>query len=277
MTNSCRTICRKALIAAGVVLAWIGAAVTQTGWDAFYATVSREALNHLAPGHSHKAYSWMDTLLHPGKVIATMLPWSVVGLIALRPAFWRLWDERGRFLLQALHCWAWPNLLFWSVAPEHAMRQSAPMFPALSGLAALVCLAWSRRTLAWKLPQLPPAKVLAGALAVWMIVKVVFVQVVLDQRLAQRHTRDKAALLASLVPLDKVLYLFKVKDEGIMFYFGRSVVRLADPVDLSSAPGPLFCILTEDEWRGWDSERSSEVVGQLQDAQGDGMILVCLN
>ncbi len=78
------------------------------------------------------------------RCLATMLPWSVVGLLALRPSFMRLWDERGRFLLQALHCWAWPNLLFWSLAPEHAMRQSAPLFPALSGLAAMVCLAWSR-------------------------------------------------------------------------------------------------------------------------------------
>jgi 4-amino-4-deoxy-L-arabinose transferase-like glycosyltransferase len=266
----------SALIAAALVLGWIAAAVAQTSWQAFYATVSREALNHLSPGHNYKSYSWTETLLHPAKVLATMLPWSLVSLLALRPAFARLWDERGRFLLQALHCWAWPNLLFWSLAPEHAMRQSAPLFPALSGLAAMVCLAWSRGTLAWKLPRIAPAKALAGALAVWLIVKVLFVQVVLDQRLVQRQTRVKAEQLASMVPLDKTLYLFKVKDEGIMFYFGRSVVRLANPAGLPSASGPLFCILTEDEWRQWSGLRAATVVGHLQDAQGDNLVLVCV-
>src|SRR5207245_2865094 len=144
-------------------------------------------------------------------------------------------------------------------------RHSAPLFPALSGLAAMVWLAWARGLLAWKLPRWRPAQVVAGALVFWMIVKVLFIQVVIPQHDLQRHTRDKAALLASLVPLDKILYLFKLKDEGIMFYFGRPVLRLTGPGDLPSSPGPLFCILTEEEWHRWPSSRSAEVVGQMQD------------
>ena len=143
----------SALIAAALVLAWIGAAVAQTSWDLFYETVSREALNHLAPSHGRRGYPLLEALFHPWKVLATMLPWSAVGLIALRPSFLRRWDERGRFLLQAMHCWAWPSLLFWSLASEHSVRHSAPLFPALSGLAAMVCVAWSRGLLAWKLPR----------------------------------------------------------------------------------------------------------------------------
>jgi hypothetical protein len=73
-----------------------------------------------------------------------------------------------------------------------------------------------------------------------------------------------------------VLYLFKIKDEGIMFYFGRAVVRLGDPNDLPRAPGPQYCVLTDEEWRNWSSARLSRVVERMQDAQGDGMILVCV-
>ena len=65
----------------------------------------------------------------------------------------------------------------------------------------------------------------------------------------------RADLLASLVPLNQILYLFKVKDEGIMFYFGRSVVRLTDPGALPTSPEPLFCILTDEEWGHWNGPR----------------------
>src|SRR5205823_935651 len=39
---------------------------------------------------------------------------------------------------QAMHCWVWPNLIFWSIIPEHASRHSAPLFPGIAGLAAMV-------------------------------------------------------------------------------------------------------------------------------------------
>ncbi len=268
----CRQHLLSAIVAAGLVLSWIGLAVLYTSWDLFYETVSREAWHHLASASNHKGYPWLEAFLHPVKVIAAMLPWSAVGLLALRPSFMGRWDEKGRFLLQALHCWAWPNLLFWSLASDHAPRHSAPLFPALSGLAAMVCVAWARGLLAWHWPRLRPARLFAGSLAVWMVVKVLFIEAVVPQRLAQRLTRDKAAQLSSLVPVHQVLYLFKLKDEGIMFYFGRPVVRLADPATLPA--GHLFCILTEEEWEQWNCARAAEVVQRLQDAQGDNIVLV---
>jgi 4-amino-4-deoxy-L-arabinose transferase-like glycosyltransferase len=264
----------SALIAAALVLAWIGAALALTSWELFYQAVSREALNHLVSSNSHHGFSVLETILFPAKVLATMLPWSFVGLIALRPSFSKLWDERGRLLLQALHCWTWPNLLLWSLASEHAVRYSAPLFPALSGLAAMVWLAWWRGLLAWKISMIRPAKVLAATLAAWLVVKVVFVHAVLAQRTHQRQTRDKAAALAAMVPLGKILYLFKVKDEGIMFYFARTVLRLADPGELPVSQGGLFCILTEEEWRQWPGSPTAEVEGQMRDAQGDRLVLV---
>ena len=121
-----------------------------------------------------------------------------------------------------------------------------------------------------------PAQVLAGFLTVWMVLKIVFIEVVIPQRTHLRHTRDKAAILAALVPINHLLYLFKLKDEGIMFYFGRPVLRLAGPAALPPSVEPLFCILTEDEWQHWPGARPAEVVGQLQDAQGAGLVLVCV-
>ena len=47
-----------------------------------------------------------------------------------------------------------------------------------------------------------------------------------------RQARNKAAVLAALVPGHCVLHLFLLKDEGIMFYYGRRVVRLHAPAEL---------------------------------------------
>ena len=102
----------------------------------------------------------------------------------------------------------------------------------------MVCLAWSRGLLAWKFPRIAPARVLGGMLAVWLIVKVLFVEVVLDQRPGAAADTGQSGAVGGDGALDRTLYLFRVKDEGIMFYFGRSVVRLAEPGGLPSAQGP---------------------------------------
>lgn len=118
-------------------------------------------------------------------------------------------------------------------------------------------------------------RLIVAMFAIWMVVKVVYIEVAIPVRDAHRQTRAKAALLASLVPEDSPLFLMKIKDEGIMFYYGRPVLRVASPHALPSTPGPLFCILTEEEWHDW-SGRSATIVERLQDAQGDGMVLVRL-
>jgi 4-amino-4-deoxy-L-arabinose transferase-like glycosyltransferase len=276
----------SALLAAGLCLAWAAAAVALTGWDAFYETVSREALQRLSPSHHlearqmmsprHQAhgYPWVGGLAHPLVVLGAGLPWSLVALVSVRPGFARLWDERGRRLLQALHCWVWPNLVFWSVIPEHAPRHSFPLLPGVAGLAALVWVASLRGRLAWKLPRVTPRQVLTGALAAWLAVKLVFVHAVIPHRNANREPRAKGALLASLVPGGQVLYLFRLKDEGIMFYFGGTVRRLANPEQLLSSTEPVYCILDAAEWEQWRTSRRAEVVRHLTDEQGDPIVLV---
>src|SRR5262249_24837794 len=154
------------------------------------------------------------------------------------------WDVGGRRLLQALHCWIWPNMLFWTVIPEHATRHSFPLFPGLAGLAAFICIAWLRglqsQSISLGAKIATPAdchrgalhdkyhrdsifiagRAFIGLLIVWLIVKLVFIEVVLPRRNPLRQPKEKGEHLAALVPRDEVLYLFRLKDEGIMFYYG---------------------------------------------------------
>src|SRR5688500_4293993 len=104
------------MLAGGLVSARMFAAASPPGWAVYYDSVSREALQHLAPGQGRRGFPMREMLLHPFKVLATVLPWSLVGLLTLRRSFWQSLEERSRFLLIALHCWLWPNLLFWSLA-----------------------------------------------------------------------------------------------------------------------------------------------------------------
>src|SRR5262249_58176801 len=129
----------SAVVAVGLCVAWIGAAVAQAGWEPFITTVKREAFQRIVPNYTPRPYPWGDVVTHPFRVLAAALPCSAVALLALRPGFANLWDERGRRLLQALHCWTWPNLVVWSLMTEHAAPQSFPLLTALARPAALVC------------------------------------------------------------------------------------------------------------------------------------------
>jgi hypothetical protein len=286
----------SAAVAAGVCVAWVAAAVSLTGWDIFSETVSREALQRLSPSHhleaqqqlsadhQPKMYPWGEVLAHPFVVLAGNLPWSAFALVTLWPGFGRLWDERGRRLLQGLHCWVWPNLFFWSIIPEHAPRHSFPLYPGVAGLAVMVWVAFLTGRLRWRLPAvLTPARVLAGMLVGWLVIKVVFVEAVLPARNPNRGPRAKGEQLAALVPADQPLYVFQVKDEGIMFYYGRArpqggatppVLRLPTPDELPSTGEPMFCILDEPEWQRWRAAGRAEALVRLSDEQGTPIVLV---
>lgn len=264
----------SAAVAGGMCLAWVGAAVALAGWDVFYATVSKEALMRLAPNHHPKPYPWGETLTHPLRLLAGGLPAALFALPAFRPGFADLWDDRGRRLLQALHCWLWPGLLFWSLVPEHALRHSFPLQPALAGLAAFVWVAWLTGRLPWRFMRLSPAGALMLMLVLWLGGKVFFVEYVTPARGQGREPCAKGQLLAAHVPDGRVLYLFRLKDEGIMFYYGRTVRRLTDPAQLPSSSEPLYCILTQSEWTHWNLARPAKPVLHLRDEQGDPIVLV---
>ncbi len=262
-------------IAAALCLTWVAAAVHLEGWDVFWATVAREGGDRLIPRHDGRPYPWVQTMFHPAKLLLTTLPWSALALVALRPSFWRLWNDRERRLLQALHCWVWPQMLFWSLLTEHTPRHSFPLFPGLAGLAAMVWYAWyDGRLTWWRWPPVRPLQLLAASLALWLAVKLVFVHVVMPTRVAGREATAKGRLIASLIPFGDVLYLFRLKDEGIMFYYGRPVLRLASPAAVPQTHRPVYCLLTAEEWQQWPSPRRAEGVEHLTDEQGAPLVLV---
>jgi 4-amino-4-deoxy-L-arabinose transferase-like glycosyltransferase len=263
-----------ALIGASICVAWVGAVVALEGWDLFYLTVKREALQRMLPDHAPTVDPWYLFALHPFRLWYNNLPWSLVALLACRPAFGQLWDRRGRLLWQALHCWLWPNMLIWSLMLDHKARHSFPLFPAFGGLAAMVWIAWLTGRLRWRFST-PPRRILVLAMAVWLILKAVYLEIAIARN--DRDPQGKAALLSSLVPVGSSLYLFQIKDEGIMFYYGRRVLRLASPADLPSSAEPLYCILAKEEWRTWSTRSHRRAVALsdgMVDEQGAEMVLV---
>jgi 4-amino-4-deoxy-L-arabinose transferase-like glycosyltransferase len=261
-------------VAVLVCLAWVAAAIHLEGWETLWATVRREGGDRLIPEHGGRPYPWLEMLIHPAKLLIIALPWSTLALVTLRPSFFRFLDERERRLLQAMHCWVWPHVLFWSLPTEHTPRHSFPLFPGLAGLAVIAWLTWYDGRLKWPRVRLRPAQMLAVSVALWFVLKLTFVQVVMPQRGIARAAHAKGALIASLVPLDDVLYLFRLKDEGIMFYYGRPVLRLQSPRELPVSSAPIYCILTTAEWQNWDGPRRAEVVQPMTDEQGDPLVLI---
>jgi hypothetical protein len=175
-------------------------------------------------------------------------------------------------------------MLFWTVIPEHATRHSFPLFPGLAGLAAFVWIAWLRER---RFPNLQPAnkkntrsrvaQLFIGLVVSWLVVKLVFVQAVLPRRNPARQPKEKGQQLAAWVPNGNTLYLFQVKDEGIMFYYRRPVRRLPNPEQLPSSDKTIYCILDETEWRNWSTTRPAEMLLLIPDEQGDPMVLMRVN
>jgi 4-amino-4-deoxy-L-arabinose transferase-like glycosyltransferase len=277
----------SAVVGAAACLAWFTAAILLEGWQPFYETVRREALVHLSPQHHRGGYAWSESFVHPLKVWSVNLPWSLVALFALRPAFATRFDARGFRLLQALHCWIWPNLLLWSLVPQHSIRHAFPLFPAISGLAAMVWiaaleanttgalaspLAPTRGVLANKI--LPATGIILMALGVAGIgTRLVYVHAITPSRDSLRATQAKGERIAALVPLDRTLYLFNLKDDGLMFYYKRDVRRLASSADRQTA-ADVYCLLTKNEYESLPSPSAAEVIEWLSDQQGAPIVLV---
>lgn len=258
-------------LAALLCLAWIAAVVHLNGWETFRHAVEQEALPRLSPAEHQRAYPWAEVLLHPLSLLLGCLPWSACAFWSLKPGFKKNLDSRGRNLWQAFHCWAWPSLVFWSIVPGHHVRHSLPLVPAIMGLAAMVWTAWIRGQLVWNAGWLRPRFALAILLLGWLVVKLAFVQVVLPARDEGRWPAAKGLELARLVPEGNVLTICHVKDEGILFYYGRPVRRTHH---LSSPGTASYCLLTTSEWQSWPPDQPVELLASLHDEQGALLRLV---
>jgi 4-amino-4-deoxy-L-arabinose transferase-like glycosyltransferase len=279
-------------VAVILCLGWAGTVIAEVGWAPLAHTVQGEALQRLSPAHHPRPYPWLELITFPGGFLLACLPGAGAAVLAARRGFAESWDERGRRLLQLLHCWAWPNLLFWTIVPGHRPRHALPLQPALAGLAALVWVGWiSGRIGSGALPtlvgqasslaqphgqarRLPYGRAFVALVVLWVGVKLTFALWIAPERAHPRQPRAHGEQLAALVPLDRPLYLFRVKDEGILFYFGRPTRRLPGPEHLPTAGRPSYCLLGAEEWQRWPVDRRAEVVGRLTDEQGAGLVLV---
>ena len=264
------------LLAVGIAVAlfatWAFAVSQQVGWEALRDTIRKEAAYRFNPPPKAKGYPWSEVVSYPLLVLAAHLPLSLFALRTLQPSFMRDLDDRMKLLVQFLHCWAWPNLLFWSLVPNHNVRYALPLSPALMGLGVL---GLSRLRL--RRPEIPRSRkrliLLIAFLVIWLVVKIVFVEVVIPHRTSGRNAEATASSLRELVPPGETLHLSKLKDEGVMFYYGRPVRKFHDPRDL---PRPCYAILIQQEWDGRAAFGDVEAVQWMYDQQGDPIVLVKL-
>ena len=98
--------------------------------------------------------------------------------------------------------------------------------------------------------------------------------VVIPERERGREPRRKAEQIAAAVPGGEVLYLYRLKDEGIMFYYARPVLRVADSRQLLYSAQPAYCILDEVEWHAARAEGKCDKLLELTDEQGAPIVLV---
>lgn len=262
------------LVAALPCMVWAAAVAAMSGWDPFLNAVRGEALPRLSPAHHSRPYPWHELATFPAGFLAANLPWSAAVLWTITPNFARLWDERGRRMLQLFHCWTWPNLFFWSLVPGHHLRHALPLQPGLAGLAALVWIAWLDGRLRWPLPALRPTHVILALVALWLAIKIVFVATIVPARDRVRAPSLKGQQIAELVPPERTLYLFHLKDEGILFYYGRPARRLPTPAFFPVPEQPFYCLLTESEFQQWTQRRPAEILLRLSDEQRHPIVLV---
>lgn len=270
-------------LAIGLVGMWACAVVRQVGWAELKAQLWTEAAPRLFAAehledHPSKHLA-AETLLHPLKVLGCTLPLGPLALLTLVPSFWRVQDENAKRLLQLLHCWAWPNLLLFTLLPEHASRHSLPFCPAFTALAGLFVASvlmgripdgW-RRWSGWLTPR-----TVAAFLLLWLAVKAALVQALIPARDRERQPAEKAAALARLLPQGEPLYLSRVKDEGLTFYLGREVRRVRDWARLPAEASAL--LLTAEEWTAFERRPPRPVRAQqfLKDTQNDTIVYVRL-
>jgi 4-amino-4-deoxy-L-arabinose transferase-like glycosyltransferase len=247
------------LVVAALAVGWLGAVARSVGWDLLYETLSREALLRFSPVHHPRPYPWLELLTFPFGFLAGCLPCSLALVVAFRPGFADRWDDRQRAFLRLCQVWLVTALVFWTLAPGHRPRHILPAQPAVVGLAVVVLLGATEAT---------RRRILVAALVGWLAVKVAFVGWVVPARQAERHPTRGAAVLAAEVPPQEILYIADLKDDGLLFHYGRPVRRLRE----DAAPG-AWCLLTADEWAGWPAGRAVKVA-DLLDGQGKALVLV---
>jgi len=263
-------------LAVAICALWAWRVAADVGWDTLRDTVLREAAQRFAPKTTGKAYPWAESLTFPFVVLGANLPWAIPAVLALRPRFLRTLTDPERTLVQLLQCWIWPNLLFWALPSQHHVRYVLPVAPAITLLGVIVILKWSEAIATTGRRFSSPRVALFCALLAWATVKVVFVESVVPARTAGRNARETGEQIARLVPPGDILYLCRLKDEGVLFYYGRPARRLdsfEDPLREQS----IYVLMLDAEWDGERYTGRPEHLAELRDQQQAAIHLVKLH
>ncbi len=261
-----------AFIGMAIVWCWLGLVVNDLGWTNVSNMLWKEGAPRVLHSKNASQQLLLETLLHPFKIIGIAAPWSIIVLLG-----WRKRIFTSLTLIEkSLLCWAVAGTLMMTVFPDHNIRQSFSLVPAwtLLGVFTLKRM-WQNDVFPEWLKQ-HPFRWLMVAMLIWSAIKIIHVEVLIPARFRERPSLEaQATIMRQFVPADATLYLARVKDECLLFNYGRSVQRLRNwgllPMSIN-----IWCVLTEDERRCWPSSLSQRVMREhsMLDAQGDQLILV---
>ncbi len=260
-----------AMLASGVCLLWLTAAMSREGAATVFGAILAEGAGHFSLGHHHISYPWLSSLVHPLWLLGAALPVSVFAVATLLPGFWAQSSDHERMVLAGFHAWVWPNIVFWSLLPGHGPRQALPMVPGLVGLAACFWGRWLEGRLPWALGRLPPRPVMVVLMTGWLAIKTAQVHAYFPLRDRDRDPAGTGKAIASAVSPGETLCLVHLKDEGLMYYYGRPVQRLSTLEQLTCSEQARFCILEQAEA---DLLRGRlQVLARLHDQQGAPIVV----
>ena len=233
------------LAALGLLFAlWLWRVYATAGAD-LLATLEREALMRLSPTRHPRPYPWDELLSFPLSFVLGCVP-AVLFVPGLYGS--AAWTDRQRAVVSLAWVWLLVNLVFWTVVPGHRPRHILPAQPAVALLAAAGWWAWSQRS------EQGPRRALLGMTLLWLVVKLGFVAT-MHQR---RDLRESAAVLRQAVPPEEILGFVHLKDESLLFLYGRPACRGESIYSLMPETHPA----------------AGDVVLRLHDSQGEPLKLV---
>ncbi|MFM7149420.1 MAG: ArnT family glycosyltransferase [Gemmataceae bacterium] len=259
------------LLASLIGSLWLILMVREAGAERVFDTLSREALLRLSPGHHPRPYPWDELVTFPLAFLAGCLPWTFLAIpLFTRNSATKTLTNREQALRELALAWVGVSLVFWTLVPGHRPRHILPAQPAVVLLASLVLNGWLDGRLRCFLPLVKIQPALVAFVVCWLLVKAVWVGVVVPRRLQDRDLRGEGSRLARLVPEEATLRLSRLKDEGLLFYYGRSARRCLGSEEVPERES--WWLLTGDESRSLPP--SALIVAHLRDGQGQPVVLV---
>lgn len=268
-----------ALLGVAVVFSWLGLVINELGWSQVTAMLWKEGAPRVLHGQNASRTLVLETLAHPFLVLGICLPWSIFLVHAWRKKLFRrvanMPVTMQVMIERSLWCWALAGTLMMTFFPDHNIRQSFSLVPAwtLLGVLALCRLYHDAALPRWL--QQKPLSYLMLAIVIWSVIKIVHVEVLIPARYAKRPSLDEQAFkLQQAIPSSATLYISRLKDECLMFHYGREVTRLREWNSLT--PTGCYCLLTATERTNWPLTSRIQTETPLLNAQGEPIILVQL-